>query len=50
MPLNASIGTLKGVGPKRVALYEKLGIRTLWDLLCHYPRGCSRVPPPRRRR
>ena len=39
MPLNASIRTLKGVGEKRAALYEKMGVRTLWDLLCHYPRG-----------
>ena len=39
MPYNTSIRTLKGVGEKRAALYEKLGIRTLWDLLCHYPRG-----------
>ena len=39
MPLFASIRTLKGVGEKRAALYEKLGIRTLWDLLCHFPRG-----------
>ena len=38
MPLNASIRTLKGVGEKRAALYEKIGIRTLWDLLQHYPR------------
>ena len=39
MPLNASIRTLKGVGEKRAALYEKMGIRTLWDLLGHYPRA-----------
>ena len=39
MPLNESIRTLKGVGEKRAALYEKLGIRTLGDLLDHYPRG-----------
>ena len=38
MPLRASIRTLKGVGDKRAALYEKIGIRTLWDLLQHYPR------------
>jgi len=38
VPLNASIRTLKGVGEKRAALYEKMGIRTLWDLLGHYPR------------
>jgi len=36
--LNASIRELKGVGEKRAALYEKIGIRTLWDLLSHYPR------------
>ena len=39
MPLNASVRTLKGVGEKRAVLYEKLGIRTLSDLLGHYPRG-----------
>ena len=39
MPLNDSIRTLKGVGEKRAALYEKLGIRTLLDLVGHYPRG-----------
>ena len=39
MPLNASVRTLKGVGEKRAALYEKMGIRTVVDLLGHYPRG-----------
>ena len=29
---------LKGVGPKTAELFEKLGILTLSDLLCHYPR------------
>ena len=29
---------LKGVGPKRNAFYQKLGIRTLRDLLYHFPR------------
>lgn len=29
---------LQGVGPKRAALYEKLGIRTVGDLLSFFPR------------
>ena len=29
---------LKGVGPKTAEKFEKLGIYTLTDLLCHYPR------------
>ena len=29
---------LKGVGPKTAEQFEKLGIVTLADLLCHYPR------------
>lgn len=29
---------LKGVGPKRAETYEKMGIKTVYDLLCHYPR------------
>ena len=29
---------LKGVGPKTAEKFEKLGIFTLADLLCHYPR------------
>ncbi len=38
MSLQDSVRILKGVGEKRVAQYAKLGIRTLYDLLQHYPR------------
>ncbi|HEY3288990.1 MAG TPA: hypothetical protein VGK87_02570, partial [Anaerolineae bacterium] len=35
--LDASVGTLNGVGSKRQELLEKLGIRTIRDLLYNYP-------------
>lgn len=37
--LNSDITYLKGVGPKRAELYKKLGVSTVADLLCHYPRS-----------
>ena len=33
------VTVLSGVGPARAAAYEKLGIRTLGDLILHYPRA-----------
>ena len=36
--LDKPITYLKGVGPKRAELYEKMGVFTVYDLLCHYPR------------
>ena len=33
------IKKLYGVGPARAAQYAKLGIESVEDLLCHYPRG-----------
>ena len=37
--LDSDIKFLKGVGPKRAELYNKLGVSTVADLLCHYPRS-----------
>lgn len=37
-PLDGPIQFLKGVGPRRAALFEHLGVRTVEDLLHHYPR------------
>lgn len=36
---NAKISTLKGIGEKTQALFEKAGVRTIGDLLRYYPRG-----------
>lgn len=38
MNLNDDITYLKGVGEKRAKLFEKLGIKTVGDLLLHFPR------------
>ncbi|MCI5905749.1 MAG: ATP-dependent DNA helicase RecG [Oscillospiraceae bacterium] len=39
MDINSPITELSGVGEKRAALYKKLNIFTVGDLLCHYPRS-----------
>ena len=36
---NSKISTLKGIGEKTQALFEKAGVRTIGDLLRYYPRG-----------
>ncbi|MDO9464033.1 MAG: ATP-dependent DNA helicase RecG [bacterium] len=38
LKLDTSIQYMKGVGPKRVALFERLGIQTVKDLLYYIPR------------
>ena len=38
MKLNDSIRYLKGVGPTREALFNKVGISTIKDLIYHFPR------------
>ncbi len=37
--METSVQVLRGVGVQRAAQLEKLGIRTIQDLLLHYPRG-----------
>lgn len=39
MDKNSPIEELHGVGKKRAELYAKLGIFTVGDLICHYPRS-----------
>lgn len=46
--LSNDITYLKGVGPKRAELYKKLGIETVYDLLCHYPRDYMDFSTPLR--
>ena len=36
---NMPIQSLKGIGPAKSKLFNKLGIRTVEDLFYHYPRG-----------
>lgn len=38
-PLFADVKTLKGVGPRLTTLLEKVGVRTVRDLLWHLPSG-----------
>ena len=39
MNLNEDVKYIKGVGPSRVQLLNKIGIFTLKDLITYYPRG-----------
>jgi ATP-dependent DNA helicase RecG len=36
---NIPIQSLKGIGPAKTKLFQKLGIKTVEDLFYHYPRG-----------
>ncbi len=37
--MDRGIGSVRGIGAKRAALFSKLGITTVGDLLRHFPRG-----------
>lgn len=39
LQLNSEITYLKGVGPKRSALYKRLDVSTIFDLVTYYPRN-----------
>lgn len=41
MEANTPAQFLPGIGPRRAALLQKLGIETVWDLLWHLPRAFS---------
>ena len=46
MRITDSVIKVKGIGQKSAKLYEKLDIRTVGDLLCHFPRGYERYDMP----
>ena len=47
MANDQSIKTLKGIGEKTAKLFEKVGIRTIDDLLHYYPRGYDTYGEPK---
>lgn len=47
MANDQSIETLKGIGEKTAKLFEKVGIRTIDDLLHYYPRGYDTYEEPK---
>ncbi len=46
MLLDQDIKDIKGVGEKTAALFHKVGVYSLWDLLCYYPRNYEIFHPP----
>ena len=44
MNRNSSITEIKGIGAKTAALFQKLNIETVGDILLHYPRAYVQYP------
>ena len=42
---NVSIKELKGVGDKNAALFARLGIESVYDLISYFPRTYKKMPP-----
>ena len=47
MDLNEDVKYIKGVGPNRAKLLNKIGIFTLKDLITYYPRGYADRSKPK---
>ena len=44
--LDEPISKMRGIGKRRAYLFAKLGLRTCFDLLCHFPvdyEDCSKI-------
>ena len=46
LELNDNVTYLKGVGPKRAENYKKLSVKTVKDLLYHFPRNYIDLTSP----
>lgn len=46
MEMKDSVKKIKGIGDKTAGLLEKLGIYTIGELVCHYPRRYETFKPP----
>ena len=42
-----AITSIKGIGEKTARLFQKLGVETVEDLLCYYPRAYDAFEPPK---
>jgi len=45
--LNDNIKTIPGISDKRAALYKKIGVETVGDLISHYPSGYTDFTAPK---